>query len=150
MKTAISVPRLVFSCPCCKLDTQIRREFGDVYLLATPGSVIEPMDEERVSEIKGLLLAARIREVCIVGSPDCNFVKRALRPVFTPGPGSETVIRKLRVPSDRGYTLSRKLIRHQALVLRETLRNSLPVDFGALQVRGILTCGTSRRFLDIR
>lgn len=150
MKTPISVPRLVFSCPCCKLDTQIRQEFGDVYLLATPGSVIEPMDEERLLEIKELLLTARIREVCIIGSPDCSFVKTALKPILTPSLGYDTVIRKLRVPSDRGYTLSRKLVRHQALVLRETLRNSLPVDFGLLQVRGILTCGTSRRFLDIR
>lgn len=150
MKTQVSCPRLVFTCPCCNLDLRVRREFGEVFALAAPGAVIETIDPDRITEIQELLLTARIREICVVGSPDCNFLKRALKPIPVDEPGFEAVIRKYRVPSDRGYTLSRKLIRHQANALRDALRQWSPVTSSTIQVRGILACGMTQRFLDVR
>lgn len=150
MPAIVTCPRLVFSCPCCNLEPLIRREFGDVYHFATPAAVVEPIDIKRSAELTELVLTAHIREICIVGSPDCSFVKRALKPSFVPDVAHDAVIRKFRVPSDRGYTLSRKLIRNQAIALREALRTAASVASGAIQVRGILACGTTHRFLDVR
>ncbi|UMY65650.1 MULTISPECIES: hypothetical protein [unclassified Flavobacterium] len=150
MPHTVLCPRLVFSCPCCNLESLIQREFGDVYHFATPAAVVEPIDTERSVELMQLVTTARIREICIIGSPDCSFVKRALKSTFVPDVAHDAVIRKFRVPSDRGYTLSRKLIRNQAIALREALRTAASVASGAIQVRGILACGTTHRFLDVR
>ncbi len=150
MPHTVSCPRLVFSCPCCHLEPLIQREFGEIYHFATPAAVVEPIDTARSTELMELVVTAGIREICIIGSPDCSFVKRALKPTFVPDVAYDAVIRKFRVPSDRGYTLSRKLIRHQATTLREALRAATSVASGAIQVRGILACGTTHRFLDVR
>lgn len=140
--------KLFIVCPFCQMEKFTEKHFGNGFFVTASAAMLH-LENEEIDIIKELLERENIRKIFLLGETTCNFTKNALVNFQYSDIRCEAEIQKIKSPDDTPETLTKKLLIHQANILRSQEFFGDQIASGSIVLHTIQSVQNENKILEI-